>query len=443
MNSTPYRAASRTKTAGRLALALALAGGMALGSAVATPAFAKDKQEAKVESNSKAFAEAYAPMQKIINAGGDFASAKAMIPTVQAAIQTPADKNTFGMALINLGGKLNDVALQKQGIQLALDSGIAPPAQVGLFHYYLGQWAFADKNYAEARTQLQAALQAGHTDGDAEAMIAETYFGQQQGAQGLQVLSNLIQKRAAAGQQVPENWYRRGLKVAYESKLGPQAADFATMLVSKYPSPDNWQGALQVVNAVGQLDDASKLDLFRLMRETGGLKDQHDYLAYAFDADPMKLSHEVVDVLDEGVKAGVLNASNNDVKQLKATANSRMAANQAVAAELAADARKSPTAKLAIVAGDQFYSQGSYDKAAEMYRLAADKGGDDGNLARERLGIAQVKQGQLDAAKATFAQVTGNRAAVARMWQAYIASRSGVPTPPTPPAPPAPPARGA
>jgi hypothetical protein len=80
------------RSAARFALAIALAGGLALGSAA--PAFAKDKdaKQEKVEGNSKAFADAYAPMQAIVNnPAGDFASAKAMIPTVQAAIQNDFD----------------------------------------------------------------------------------------------------------------------------------------------------------------------------------------------------------------------------------------------------------------------------------------------------------------------------------------------------------------
>jgi hypothetical protein len=274
-------------------------------------------------------------------------------------------------------------------------------------------------------------------------MIAETYFAQQQGAQGLQVLSSLIQKRAAAGQEVPENWYRRGLKVAYEAKLAPQAAEFAGLLVQKYPTPDNWQGALQVVNAVGQLDEASQLDLFRLMRVSGGLKAQRDYLAYAVDADPMKLSNEVITLLDEGVKSGVLSAGDADVQRLKATAEGRVAANKAVTGEMAADAQKSATGRLAVIAGDHYYSFGDYGKAAEMYQLAVSKGGADGDLARVRLGMAQVRQGQLDAAKATLTQVTGARAPVAKMWLAYIGSKTAAPTPPAPPAPPTPPAKGA
>ena len=434
---------SRTGAAGRFALAIALAGGLALGSAA--PAFAKDDpKQQKAEGNSKAFAEAYAPMQKIVNdPAGNFAAAKAMIPTVQAAIQNGADKNTFGHALIALGDKLQDIGLQKQGIQLALESGQATPAQTGMFHYFLGKWAYGDKNYTEALTQLQAAVQAGYTDGDPEAIIADSYFGAGQNAQGLQYLQDLIQKRVAAGQQVPESFYRRGLGVAYRAKMAPQADTYAAMLVQKYPTPENWQAALQVVNALGQFDANGQLDMYRLMRETGALKEPRDYFGYAVSADPMKLSHEVLAVLDQGVKSGALSASDQNYLKLKSIADSRAADNKAAADAIADDARKSPTGKIAIAAGDQYFSLGEYDKAAEMYQLAVTKGGADSDLARIRLGIAQVKQGQLDAAKASFGQVTGARAPAAKMWLAYVDSKTAPPTPPAPPAPPAPPPAGA
>jgi tetratricopeptide (TPR) repeat protein len=439
MHSTPVRAPTRTKSAARLALALALASGMAIGTPFAAPAFAKDKQqEAKPEGNSKAFADAYAPMQKIINdPAGDFASAKAMVPTIQAAIQNPTDKNTFGLALIALGEKVKDVNLQKQGIQLSLESGKADQAQVGLFHYFLGQWAYEAKNYDEARNQLQAAIQAGYTTGDPGAIIAETYFGQGQGAQGLQYLSDLIAKRTAAGQQIPDTWYRRGLKVAYDSKLAAQADDYAMMLVEHYPTPTNWQAALQVVNALGQFDADGQLNLFRLMKETGSLKEKHDYLAYVDAVDPRKMSTEALAVLDQGVKSGAISTSDTGYQQAKSIADTRVANEKSLAASVAADAPKSSDPKVPLGAANLYFSTGAYDKAAEMYKLALDKGIADKGLAQTELGIAQVKSGQLDAAKATLQQVTGPRAPVARMWLAYIASKSAPPAPPAPPSPPA------
>jgi hypothetical protein len=103
------------------------------------------------------------------------------------------------MALISLGGKLKDIPLEKQGIQLALDSGKVSSAQVGLFHFFLGKFAYDEKNYAEARTQFQAAQQAGYTDNDARPAIAETYFGSNQPVEGLKYLADAARQEEAAG----------------------------------------------------------------------------------------------------------------------------------------------------------------------------------------------------------------------------------------------------
>jgi TolA-binding protein len=79
-------------------------------------------------------------------------------------------------------------------------------------------------------------------------------------------------------------------------------------------------------------------------------------------------------------------------------------------------------------AGDQYFSIADYANAARMYQLALDKGAPDRQLALVRLGIAQAEQGQLDAAKSALQQVTGARAPVAKMWLAYIATKSGAPS---------------
>ncbi|MBO0750324.1 MAG: hypothetical protein J2O44_07855, partial [Porphyrobacter sp.] len=303
-----HHGVSRKGFAARAALAVALASGIALGgAALSTPAFAKDK-EAKPEGNSKAFVDAYTPFQTIINnPAGDFASARAMVPTIQASIQNATDKDVFGKALIALGDKLKDDGLEKQGIQLALDSGKATPAQAGIFHFFLGKFDYDAKNYVEARAQFQAAQQAGYTENDPRPAIAETYFGAGQAAEGLKYLADVIKQDQAAGKKVPDEWMLRGLKAAYEAKLAPQATEYTAILVHNDPTPQNWHAGLQVVQAIGQFDAQSELDLLRLMRATGALKDHSDYVEYVQAADPRRMASEVLAVLDEGVKAGVIN----------------------------------------------------------------------------------------------------------------------------------------
>jgi tetratricopeptide (TPR) repeat protein len=412
----------------RAALAATLASGMALGAvALSSPALAKDKKEkeAKQEGNSKAFADAYEPFLAIINnPSGDFASAKTMIPTIQASLQNEADKDTFGRALIALGSKLNDPEVEKLGIQLALDSGKATPEQTGVFHFFLGKIAYDAKNFTEARTQFQAAQQAGYTQNDPRPAIAETYFGGGQPAEGLKYLSDVIKQEQAAGRQAPVEWIRRGLAVAYQAKLAPQATEFSTMLVKADPSQKSWLQALQVVRAVNQFDPSGDLDVLRLMRATGALSDRSEYVAYVQAADPRRSAGEVLAVLDEGVKAAKLTTSDQLYTEAKASATTREAEDRKDAPALAADAKSAANGITAQGAGDAYYSFGDYAHAAEMYKLAVDKGGlKDREMTLTHLGIAQAQAGQFAEAKATLQQVSGPREPIARMWIAYVESK--------------------
>lgn len=422
---THHGAAGRKGFAARAALAVLLGSGMALGTvALSAPAVAKDK-EAKPEGNSKAFADAYAPFLAIINnPSGDFAAAKPMIPTIQAAIQNGADKDTFGRALISLGSKLNDPQIQQQGLQLALDSGKATPEQAGMFHFFLGKFAYDAKNYAEARTQFQAAQQAGYTQNDPRPAIAETYFNGGQPAEGLKYLGDIIKQEQAAGRPVPAEWLRRGLAVAYQAKLAPQATEYSMMLLKSDPSQKSWLESLQVVRALNHFDSAGDLDVLRLMRATGAMSDRSEYVAYVQAADPRRSAGEVLAVLDEGVKAGKLSASDQIYTEAKASASTRVAADRKDAPALAADAKNAANGVTAQGAGDAYYSLGDYAHAAEMYKLAVDKGGlKDRDLTLTNLGIAQAQAGQLAEAKATLQQVGGVRAPIAQMWLAYVESK--------------------
>ena len=428
--STPQGAGPRKSFAARTALAVALAGGLVLGgAALSVPAQAKDKTEApKAESNSKAFADAYAPLKVLIdNPAGDFAAAKAMVPAVQATVQNNADKNVFGTALITLGAKLKDKDLEKQGIQLVLDSGKANPSQLGLFHYFLGQSAYEAKNFDEARSQFLAAIQAGYTQEDPRPAIAETYFGSNQIAEGLKYLSDIIKSDEAAGRKAPNAWLLRGLQMAYKGRLAPQATEYSTMLVRDYPSQQSWINSLQVIRAINAFDSDSQLDLLRLMRVTGALKERGDYAKYVDAADPRRMAGEVLAVLDEGVKAGVFPAGDPAFTQAKATAVARAADDRKDAPALVADAKGAANGTIAQGAGDALYSLGDYAQAAQMYQLALDKGVKDRDMILTRLAIAQINQGQSAQAKATLQQVSGVRAPIAAMWLAYIDSKGAAP----------------
>ena len=88
-----------------------------------------------------------------------------------------------------------------------------------------------------------------------------------------------------------------------------------------------------------------------------------------------------------------------------------------------------------MTAADAALSFGDYAQAAELYRLALSKGGVDTATANTRLGIALARSGDKVGAAQVLAQVTGPRAAAAKLWTAYTGQQGSL-AQATPPAAP-------
>jgi hypothetical protein len=410
-----------TRLASKLVLALALTTGTAVGVAgFAQPAYAQKKKEAKAE-NSKGFIEAYQPVDKAFKAvaeGGDYSAVKAQVPAMVAAVENADDRLVAGQMVLVVGNKAKDPALQRQGLELMLASGKVAPEQVGQFQYFVGSLAYQANDYAAARTALEAAVAAGYSDEQLPALMAESYFGSNAQKEGLAYLTKAAQARQAAGQAVPESWLLRGLQVSYETKDAAASNDLAALLVASSPTPKNWQAALQVVREVNTGWSTEEiLDLSRLMLVSGGMKIENDLIEYIEAADPRKLSNEVLAALDAGTKAGLITAGEPRFAEVRAIAQERSAADKADAAKAKGSAPATGTAALGNA--DLLLSVGDYAGAEAMYQVAIDKGGIDTNRALTRKGIVQARQGKKAEAEATFAQVQGARAPLAKLWAIY------------------------
>jgi tetratricopeptide (TPR) repeat protein len=409
-------------------MALALAGGAAVvTAAIAAPAAAQrsGRSDAPQVQNSEGFVQVYQPLADIVSAeGGDYGAAKGQVPGLVAAIETPDDRNAAGNLILMLGNKLRDSQLQRQGLELMVASGKSDPAQLGQYQFFIGSLAYDAKDWAAARTALQAAVAAGYTQDDPEPMIVETYFGEGQAAQGLAFLKTLADKRAAAGQQVPEAWLTRALQVAYQARLGNEATEWSARLVAQSPNQTNWQRALQVVNSLHELGPQEQLDLLRLMLATNAMSERAEFVSYIEAADPRIMSNEVSRVLDAGVQAGVFTTGEEYYGDVKRIVDERASQDRRDAPGLAQEARSAASGSAAQNAGDVYLSLGSWAEAEEMYAMALEKGVADRDRTLTRLGIAQAQQGKKAEARASFEQVGGTRTPVARMWTAYVESRA-------------------
>lgn len=417
------RLARANGAASTLAMAFALATGAAVtATALEAPAFAQKKPK-----YSKGFIAGYAPLQEALSAENpDPATVKAAIPGAVAAIENEDDRFAAGGAIVNAGQKFNDNALARQGLELMLASGKVAPEQVGPYNFMIGQVAYNAKDYAAARSALEAAMAAGYTDNNPEAIIAETYFAENRDAEGLAYLSNALEARKAAGGTLEEDWIKRGLAVAYRADMKDEAVKFANMYVSEFPSETSWRDAIAILLNTGGYDKPATLDLLRLGRRAGTLNDARLYGEYVEAADYRRLPAEVVSVIDEGQSKGFLSENDAYLVDTRKQAADRAAADRADMDGLLTDARQSgATLATVMAAGDAMLSMGRPAEAEEFYLKASTMAGADTPMALTRLGIAQYDQGNYAEAQATFNRVEGARQAIANLWGVYSSQQGG------------------
>ncbi len=423
---------SRKAAFRRILSPLALAAVASVGLAgIHAPAIAqkKDKKEqaAPKASYSNEFIAAYKPLETQANApGADFNALKATVPAFAATATTPDDKVAAGRMILNIGQKTGDAALSLQGAEMMLASGRLDAATQGQVTLAAGQLAYNLKDYAKARTYTESAIKAGATTKDSELLVAETYFVEKQYAPGLKVLSDAIAARKAAGQPIDEAWVKRGLAVAYQAELIDQASQWALMYAREFPKQTSWGDAIAVAVNTGQYDRPEMLDLLRLARRTDALRTRAMYLEYVDAADARKLPSEVVAVLDAGAAAKLVDGNSQMVKDARAAAIARIAADKSELPALQRDAGASG-AKLVTVmaAADTLLSYGKGADAEKLYAKAATMPGANVPLVLTRMGIAQVDQGKFADAQATFAKVSGPRQQIASLWSLYASQKAG------------------
>ena len=365
--------------------------------------------------------------------GATLAAERTQLDQAAALATTPDDKLYAGQLAVRLGAVAQDFVLQRRGVQGMIDSGAVAPADLPRMQYSLGSLAYDAKDYAGARAALSTAIAGGYTANGAGALLAEAYLVDNQIPQGLIQLKKAISDERAAGRAVPANWYKRGLGASYNAKLVDDATWFSTGLVENYPSKEHWAGAIAILREVGKFGPQETLDLMRLMHRTESFADERDFVEYIEAADGRRSPGEVLKIVKQGVAAGKLRLDDVFVSEQKRTAEGRLAADTASLPGLERDARAgSATTTTVMAAADAFLSYDQPAKAEDLYTIALGKPGVDSARALTRLGIAQYDLGKFDAAKETFAKVTGPRQAIAKLWllQLQIKGRPAAPTAP-------------
>jgi hypothetical protein len=412
----------------RYALFAAL--GIALAAVAPTaPSFAakkEAKEEAPTVKMSDAFRKALAPVQEAINKK-DVATAEAGLAQAKGAAKTPDEQYVAAQFGLNIAQISGDQAKLSTALDELITTGEAAnklsDADRAKFYWFQGQFAYQAKNYPKAEASLSRAIAAGSTEQDAYAILADTQYRSGKTAEALATLQKVIDQRAASGQPVPADWFGRGADMASRGKLPNEFLKITTAWLSAYPVKQNWHDSLFIYRQMAGLSGEPDLDLLRLSRAAGvlPLSAQSNYLDYAL-AVYLRFPNEAVDVLNEGIKDGKLNASTSqNTREIIALSQPKIAADKAsIPATITAANGPKGTFKSTMTAGDLVYGYKDFAKAAELYKAALAKPGADANQANFRLGMALAQAGDKAGAVAAFGAVNGGPyaalAAYGKIW---------------------------
>ena len=204
--------------------------------------------------------------------------------------------------------------------------------------------------------------------------------------------------------------------MAYDA-LSPMALDLARAWVSAYPSADSWRNAIAIYRNLSHPDVEGTLDLLRLMQATGSMSTAGDYALFAESSADQMNYNEAQAVIDAGIAAHAVDASNPQFRDIISGLKSKP---KATAADLEAALKMSPTATNVLRIGDRYYGMGDYAKAAAVYRQVLGQPGVDADVANLHLGMALARAGDKAGATAALNAVGGTRAAIAKFWLTYV-----------------------
>jgi len=369
-----------------------------------------------------------------ISAGaqGDWAAVQALLPTAEAAAKSPDARYLIARVRYQIALGTNNRAAQEQAATALVANSATPADEAARLRTVLSAFvneraeaAFAAQDYATAERLYNQLLQG--SPGDQRILnnlrIIQERRGNSAGA--LAGIQQQIQAAEAAGQRAPEDVYRRGWEIPFRANQRGAAIAGLQRLLSAYPTAANWRTAVDVVRqSVPARDDQLLLDTYRFARAANVIQG-NEYLLLAQTLDQAGFPGETKAVIDAGIAAGAIRPGQADVTRLLGIANRRIGEDRVGLPGQIQQARSAANGRQARIAADALYGYGRYAEAAELYRLALTKGGEDPNLVNTRLGASLALAGQRAQAEAALRAVTGTRAELAALWLAWLNRRQG------------------
>ena len=367
------------------------------------------------------------PVQNAITAK-DWATAQGAMPAATAAATSPGGRYAIGRFQLEIGLGTNNIAMQAQGLDNLIASGVVNATDLPTIYRNQGVLANNANNKAKAEVAFAKVVELSPNDPEALISLAQVKNELKKPAEAVQLISRAIDLKRAAGQPVDESWYKYALKLAFDGRSNPALREASQKLsrdlVTAYPTKENWRDSVLIFRDTNNLDAAADLDVLRFMRASGSLAGERDWYDLVDGLYKGGNYAEAKAVLDDGTAKRMIDPRKAAFAELVRLNNARMAGDRASLGSEESKAMAAATGASALKIGDAFYGYGEHNKAIALYRAALTKGGIDANLVNTRLAMALLASGDRAGAETAFRSLTGPRQNLGAFWLAWLA-RSG------------------
>lgn len=362
----------------------------------------------------------------------DLATAELQVRTIETAAQNDDDRYLGAQMRLQLElakyNALPEAARNPGTLAAPMDAVInnvrTSPEQLQRLVYTRAGFYYDARQYSQALPLLLRAQQLGMNSADLSLSIARAKVETGDIAGGIAELQRAVAAEKTAGRKPPESWYRFAISRLYNAHLTDQTVAWTRLWLADYGTRANWRDAVYSFGLTGNnaaVSSRQRLDLYRLMRATHSLAGQRDYLEYADAAANVGQVAEVRAAIQEGRANGTIPAGDSTAAALLTRATAGAASLRPLAAQEAA-ARSATTGSEPMLVADFYLGAGDYAKAADLFRLALQRGGVDASQTNLHLGMALALAGNRAEAQAALALVPqGNtNGQIATLWTTYV-----------------------
>jgi tetratricopeptide (TPR) repeat protein len=395
---------------------LAIAGVIAAAIPIGAPIAAQDTE--LEYSLSREVREAAEQAQAAI-AQSNFPAATNFLNQAATAARTDGDRYVLATMQLDVANRTFNTAAQVTAINALLASPLLAAAQRADLYYHRARISYHAQNGDAARTDLQAAINAGTSNPRIYVAMASLVDETGDHANALTLVERAFEIHRTAGLATPVDWYRRAISMAQGLNDVGRISAYGQAMVAEHPTQRNWRDVLFQHRTAYAADPEAALDLWRLQDAVGALTGEFDYRDYARVANGRQLPAEIERIVRAGRADSMLDGGNSEIATLDRGTTAAAQNLRTALPGRAQAAAGAATGANAMSAADGYMSLGEYAAAIPLYRTAIEKGSVDTELANIRLGMALARTGDYAGARTALDQVVGPRASIARLWRIY------------------------